>query len=71
MAGRALAAILIVLFACFLFIALSDILKIVESGSFGGVPLLLFSVVVCVGWIGFLAPLCWPRLSNPFHFADR
>jgi hypothetical protein len=63
-AARIFAAVLIALFAWFFFIALSDLLQLFESRRFGDAPLLLFCAVVCAGWIGFLTPLCWPRISN-------
>jgi hypothetical protein len=57
MAERIFAAVLLVAFACFLYIAASDILHLVDLRQFGGVFMLLFCVIVCVGWIGFLAAL--------------
>ena len=74
MAERVVAVILIVLFAWFLYISLSDILQVVEAHRFGDLPLLIFCAVVCAGWIGFLARLCWPARSSRsrlFHFAQR
>jgi hypothetical protein len=54
---RTCAAILMALFACFLLIALFDLLELFEAGRFGDTPLMLFCIVVCAGWIGFLANL--------------
>lgn len=74
MATRIFAGILIVLFACFLYIASSDIVHQIEDRQFGGVFLLLFCVIACVGWIAFLAALCWPlawNRSTPVHFPER
>ena len=54
---RILAGALIALFAWFLYIASSDIMQLVEKGLFGGVSLLLFCVIACVGWLAFLGAL--------------
>jgi hypothetical protein len=69
-AKAAPAAVLIVLFACLLFIALKDLLQLFESSRFGDTPILLLCVAVCVGWIAFLAPLCLPRISRPSRPLD-
>ena len=55
MAGRVCALIVIVLLAWFLFIALSNIAQLAESGrlGFGDFALLLFYAVVSVGFIGY------------------
>jgi len=74
MAERIFAVILIGLFAWFFYIASSDILQVVEARRFGDLPLLIFCAVVCVGWIVFLAGLCWPARSSRsrlFHFVQR
>ena len=74
MAERIFAVILMAVFAWFLFIASRDILQLVESQRVGDLPLLLYCAVLCVGWIGFLACLCWLPLSHRlrlFHFAQR
>jgi hypothetical protein len=74
MAQRISAAVLIVLFACFLYISVSDIVQVLERGRFGDILLLLFCVIACVGWIGFLAALCWPIArdrSALAHFPER
>jgi hypothetical protein len=68
------AAVLIALFACFLFIGSRDLLQLFESSHFGDTPILLLCVAACVGWIAFLAPLCFPRPSSPtrpLDFAER
>jgi hypothetical protein len=62
MAVRIFAAVLVVLFGYFLYLASGDVLRLVEDRRFGDVFLLLFCVIVCVGWIGFLATLV---LKNP------
>jgi hypothetical protein len=70
---RIFAALLAALFACFLLIALNNLLQLFESRRFADAPLLLYCAVVCVGWIAFLVPLSWPvpsRLTQ-FHFAER
>ena len=61
MAARISALIVIVLFAWFLFIALSNILQLAESGrlGFGDFALLLFCAVVCAGSIGSFLYLLW------------
>jgi hypothetical protein len=61
MAGRVSALVLSVLFAWFLFIALSDFAQLTQSGrlGFGDSVLLLFCIVVCVGFIGFFLRLFW------------
>jgi hypothetical protein len=74
MAERIVAVILIVLFAWFLYISLSDILQVTEARRFGDLPLLIFCAVVCAGWIVFLAGLCWPARSGRsrlFHLVQR
>ena len=74
MAERIVALILIVLFAWFLYVSLSDILQVVEARRFGDLPLLIFCAVVCTGWIVFLAWLCWPARSSrsrPLHLVER
>lgn len=71
---RGFAAVLLVLFACLLFIALRDLLQLFESRRFGDAPLLIYCAIVCVGWIGCLARLCWPLVSErprAFDFAER
>jgi len=57
MAERVFAGILTVLFAGFFYFAAIDILHVVEDGHYGEIFLLLFCVIACVGWIGFLAAL--------------
>ena len=57
MAERALAAVLVAVFACFLYSASMDMLRLIEDRQFGEIFLLLFCVIACVGWIGFLASL--------------
>jgi hypothetical protein len=64
MAERIPAAVLIVLFAWFLYISVSDIVGLVGAGRFGDIFILLFCVVACVGWIGFLAALSWPAARH-------
>ena len=61
MAGRVCALIAIVLFAWPLFVALSDIAQLAESGrlGFGDFALLLYCAVVSVGFIGFFLYLFW------------
>ena len=61
MAGRVCALIAIVLFAWPLFVALSDIAQLAESGrlGYGDFVLLLFCAVVSVGFIGFFLRLFW------------
>lgn len=72
MAGRIIAAILIVVFAWFLFIATKDIPQLVGSSRLGDVTVLLFCAVVCLGGIGFFALLCWPLLAKELtRFAER
>lgn len=74
MTERIFGVVLIALFAWFLFIALSDILQLVESRRFGDLPLLLFCAIVCAGCIGFFARLCWPPRSSRsklFRFRER
>ena len=55
MAGRVSCLIVVVLFAWSLFVALSDIAQLAESGrlGYGDFVLLLFCAVVSVGFIGF------------------
>jgi hypothetical protein len=64
MAARTSALIVIVLFAWFLFIALSNILQLAESGrlGFGDFGLLLFCAVVCAGSIGSFLCLLWASM---------
>jgi hypothetical protein len=74
MAERIPAAVLIALFAWFLYISVSDSVGLVEAGRFGDVFMLLFCAVACAGWIGFLAALCWPAArdrSALAHFPQR
>jgi hypothetical protein len=71
MAERTLAAILMGLFACFLYISVSDIVQVVEHGRFGDIFMLLFCVIACVGWIGFLAALFWPIVRDRSTPHDR
>jgi hypothetical protein len=61
MAGRITALIVIVLFAWFLFVALSNIAQLAESGrlGFGDSVLLLYCAVVSAGFIGFFLRLIW------------
>jgi hypothetical protein len=70
---RGFAAVLLVLFACFLVIALNDLRQLFESRHLGDAALLVYCAAVCVGWIGFLGRLCWPVLdhSRNFDFAER
>jgi hypothetical protein len=59
---RILGGALIALFAWFLYIASSDIVHLLEQRLFGGVSLLLFCVIACVGWLAFLGALTFaPR----------
>ena len=74
MAARIFAGVLIILFACFLYIASSDIVHRIEDRQLGSVFLLLFCVIACVAWIAFLAALCWPlawNRSTALHFPER
>jgi cytochrome c biogenesis factor len=57
MAERIIAAVLMVLFASLLYIAVNDIVHLVEDRRFEGVFLLLFCAIVSGGWIAFLAAL--------------
>jgi hypothetical protein len=61
MAGQVCALIAIGLFAWFLFIALSNILQLAESGrlGFGDFSLLLFCAAVCAVGIGSFLYLLW------------
>jgi hypothetical protein len=61
MAGRVTALIVIVLFAWVLFVALSDFAQLAQSGrlGFGDSVILLFCIVVSVGFIGFFLRLFW------------
>jgi hypothetical protein len=61
MAGRITAVIVIVLFAWLLFIALSNMLQLAESGrlGFGDFTLLLFCAAVCSLGIGSFLYLLW------------
>jgi hypothetical protein len=73
MAERTPAAVLIILLGYFLYIALSDLLQVVEgSGRPADVYLLPFCMIVSVGWIIFFCGLLlsveredtsadWPR----------
>jgi hypothetical protein len=54
MVERVPAAVLIVPFACFLYIASMDILDLVEDRHFGDILLLLYCVLTCASWIAFL-----------------
>jgi hypothetical protein len=72
MSNRALAGLLMILFAVLLYISLRDTLQLVAGGQYGGVPLLLFCASACVAWIVFLAALEFasvaaqqPRLHAP------
>ena len=68
MAGRVSALIVIVLFAWLLFVALSNIAQLAESGrlGFGDFTLLLFCAVVSVGFIGLFLRLLWAtRRAEP------
>jgi hypothetical protein len=71
MAQRIVAAILMALFACVLYLSVSDIAQVVERGHFGDIFMLLFCVITCVGWIGFLAALCWPIVRDRSTPHDR
>jgi hypothetical protein len=61
MAERVFTAVLLGLFACFLYFAGSDIVRLLEQGAFGGVFLLLDCVILCIGWIAFLGALVLAR----------
>jgi len=66
MGERILAGVLTALFAWFLYIAASDIVHLAEQSLFGGVSLLLFCVIACVGWIAFLGAVALaPRDASP------
>jgi hypothetical protein len=57
MAERNFAAVLILLFGCFLYVAFSDIVHLVEAHMAEDIFLLVYCVIVCLGWIAFLAAL--------------
>ena len=61
MAGRVSTLIVVVLFAWFLLVALSDIAQLAESGrlGYGDFVLLLYCAVVSVGFIGSFLFLFW------------
>jgi hypothetical protein len=61
MAGRVSALVGSVLFAWLLFIAFSDFAQLAQSGrlGFGDSVILLFCIVVSVGFIGFFLSLFW------------
>ena len=57
MAERSFAAVLFLLFSCFLYIAASDILHLIAAHDFASTFILLFCVVASLGWMIFLAAL--------------
>jgi|HubBroStandDraft_6_1064221.scaffolds.fasta_scaffold204460_1 hypothetical protein len=57
MAERSIAAILILLFGCLLYVALGNIVHLAETRTAGDVLVLLYCVIFCLGWIVFLAVL--------------
>jgi hypothetical protein len=57
MAERYFAAVLMLLFGCFFYIAASDILQLIERHALGDGLLLLYCAIVCLGWIVFLGAL--------------
>ena len=57
MAERWFAAVLILLFGLFFYIAAGDLVRLIEKGALGDTFLLLFCVIASLSWIVFLAAL--------------
>ena len=54
---RILAAVMIAVLGCFLYVSSINLVHVVADREFGAAALLLFCVIACVGWIVFLAAL--------------
>ena len=57
MAERSFAAVLILLFGWLLYVALNNIMHLGENHTAGDVLMLLYCVIVSLGWIVFFAAL--------------
>jgi hypothetical protein len=71
MAERCFAAVLLLLFGCFLYIAGSDIMRVVGSRDFANTFLLLFCVIASAGWMTFLAALSLASPTGQYDPAGR